>query len=30
MKDAYRGTAIDPEAEWEPVFDAAPDYLGDD
>jgi hypothetical protein len=27
MTDAYRGTAIDPEAEWEPVFDAAPDYL---
>jgi hypothetical protein len=30
MKDAYRGTAIDPEVEWEPVFDAAPDYLGGD
>jgi hypothetical protein len=24
MKEAYTGTAIDPEYDWEPVFDAAP------
>jgi hypothetical protein len=26
MADAYRGTAIDPEAECRPVFDVGPDY----